>query len=477
MSYIGFDKDLPSLQEINDKPSSNLPMIIAKAKTKIYMGKGINFYCDDEKAMEKWKEFSELNKIYDFINNQQKTKSINGVAIISINKLKGGKVVLNNVVPYVGPTLISYCFSTPDMVCIVEQIYLQDRPIYMRSVYDKKKVVRRFWTSTSNSNSETKYFQPFSNSYKLNKETLGIELGNYDEEHDLWIYYHNYGFIPIEVMTNLPFRPYFPIYNTSIYTAPPSPENHMGINFSEVSDCANIRFLFKQLDNLYFNRNICIRLSKPGAIIVASSDTQARELAAQKYLSSDYEHSVLYSSGANKVQIQMVNPSTNLEQIDKAIDITLEKIYRFIGLAYKNTNSTQKTSMESFTSYQGDIEMVNFMKSYDTEQWKKVIIKSFKIMGIDLEKTKWYFKTKENMVANLKEMLDNDIKLYQIKAKTQEQILQDIEGLNPKEAETLVEENKKWFKKNKELLESPMNAAVSGVKSMSLANKKPKTNE
>jgi hypothetical protein len=53
MSYIGFDKDLPTLQEINDKPSSNLPMIIAKVKTKIYMGKGINFYCDDEKAMEK----------------------------------------------------------------------------------------------------------------------------------------------------------------------------------------------------------------------------------------------------------------------------------------------------------------------------------------------------------------------------------------------------------------------------------------
>ncbi|MBQ4209101.1 hypothetical protein II654_01570 [bacterium] len=47
------------------------------------------------------------------------------------------------------------------------------------------------------------------------------------------------------------------------------------------------------------------------------------------------------------------------------------------------------------------------------------------------------------MVASLKEMLDNDIKLYQIKAKTQQQILQDIEGYNPEEAKTIIEENKK----------------------------------
>ena len=180
---------------------------------------------------------------------------------------------------------------------------------------------------------------------------------------------------------------------------------------------------------------------------------------------------------SNNVNIQVVNPSTNLEQLYKATDETLEKIYRFIGLAYKEVNSTQKTSMESYTNYQGDIEMVNFMKNYDTEQWKKVFIKVFKMMGIDLTKKKWYFKTNENMVANIKEMLDNDIKLYQIKAMTQEQILQDVKSLNPQEAKTIVEENKKWFKKNKDLLESPMNSAVSGVKSMSLANKKPKTNE
>jgi hypothetical protein len=40
-------------------------------------------------------------------------------------------------------------------------------------------------------------------------------------------------------------------------------------------------------------------------------------------------------------------------------------------------------------------------------------------------------------------MLDNDIKLYQIKAMTQEQILQDVKSLNPQEAKTIVEENKK----------------------------------
>lgn len=476
MSYIGFKQELP-LVEARDKPSKVLPMIIAKAKTKIYMGKGISFYCEDKTVMKKWQEFAELNNIYDFINNQQKTKSISGVAIVSINKLKGGKVILNNITPYVGPTLISYCFSTPDMVCIVEQIYLNDRPIYMRSVYDKKRVVRRFWTSKTNSSQETKYFQPFLDSNKLKMENLGIELGTYHEDKDCWIYEHKLGFIPVEVMTNLPFRPYFPIYNTTIYINPPSPESYMGINFSEVADCANVDWLMKQLDGIYLNRNVCIRLSKPSAIIVASSDTQARELASRKYLSSDIEHSVLYSAGANKVQIQTITPTTNLEQLDKAFDETLEKIYKFVGLAYKNNNATQKTSMESFTTYQGDIEMVNFMKNYDTEQWKRVIVKVFKTMGINLENKKWYFKTNENMVASLKEMLDNDIKLYQIKAKTQQQILQDIEGYNPEEAKTIIEENKKWFKENKELLESPMNSAVSGVKSMSITNKKTKANE
>ncbi|MBQ4209098.1 hypothetical protein II654_01555 [bacterium] len=52
MSYIGFKQELP-LVEAKDKPSKVLPMIIAKAKTKIYMGKGISFYCEDKTIMKK----------------------------------------------------------------------------------------------------------------------------------------------------------------------------------------------------------------------------------------------------------------------------------------------------------------------------------------------------------------------------------------------------------------------------------------
>ena len=474
--YLGLDKKFLPLLEPS-KPSKVLPIIIAKAKTKLYMGKGIDFYCEDEKVMEKWKEFDELNSVYDFINNQQKTKSISGVAIVSINKLKDGRVVLNSINPYVGPTNITYCFSTPEVVCIVEQIKLTSRPIYMRSVYTKEVVVRRFWISSQPDINQATNFEPYGSSEFIQSEIQGLDLGKYDEKSDCWVLKHNFGFIPVEIMTNLPFRPFFPIFNVNIFTVPPSNDSMYGITYNEVCDCANVGWLLKQLDGISKNRDICIRLSKPSAIIVASSDTQARELATGRYFSSDLEHSILYSAGANKVQIQTINPSTNLEQLDKAAEETLEKIYKFIGLAYKNNNATQKTSMESYTSYQGDIEMVNFMKNYDTEQWKKVLVKAFKIMGIDLEKKKWYFKTRENMIASLKEMLDNDIKLYQIKAKTQEQILQDVEGYNPSEAKTIIEENKNRFKKNKDLLESPMNAAVSGVKTMSLANKKPKANE
>ena len=476
MSYIGFDK-IQFFHVEPSAPSKVLPIIIAKAKTKLYMGKGIEFFCDDEEVMKKWKEFSELNLIYDFINNQQKTKSLSGVSIISINKLEDGSVVLNNIAPYVGPTQITYCFSTPEFVCIVEQVALSSHPVYMRSVYTKEFVMRRFWVSNSGKDIY-KYteFKPFDKSFEVDK-LLGINLGEYDKERDCWILKHNFGFIPVEIMTNLPFRPYFPIFNVSIFAVPPSNDSMYGISYNEVADCANVQFLLKQLDEIYKNQNVCISLSKPGVVVVANTEAQAREIAKKNFLSKDYTHSVLFSSGANKVNIQVVNPTTNLEQLYKATDETLEKIYKFIGLAYKQVNSTQKTSMESYTNYQGDIEMVNFMKNYDTEQWKKVFIKVFKMMGIDLTKKKWYFKTNENMVANIKEMLDNDIKLYQIKAMTQEQILQDVKSLNPQEAKTIVEENKKWFKKNKDLLESPMNSAVSGVKSMSLANKKPKTNE
>ena len=52
MSYIGFDK-IPFFHLEPSLPSKVLPIIIAKAKTKLYMGKGIEFFCDDEEVMKK----------------------------------------------------------------------------------------------------------------------------------------------------------------------------------------------------------------------------------------------------------------------------------------------------------------------------------------------------------------------------------------------------------------------------------------
>lgn len=181
--YIGLDKKLFPILEPS-KPSKVLPIIIAKAKTKLYMGKGIDFYCEDEKVMKKWKEFAELNCIYDFINNQQKAKSISGVAIVSINKLKDGRVILNNINPYVGPTQITYCFSTPEVVCIVEQIELASRPIYMRSVYTKELVVRRFWVSSDPHIFKGTKFEAYNESYKINEVLPTLDLGKYDERSD-----------------------------------------------------------------------------------------------------------------------------------------------------------------------------------------------------------------------------------------------------------------------------------------------------
>ena len=101
-------------------------------------------------------------------------------------------------------------------------------------------------------------------------------------------------------MPNLPFRPYFPIFNVSIFVAPPSNDSMYGVSYSEVSDCANVQFLMKQLDEIYKNQNVCISLSKPGVVVVANTEAQAREIAKKNFLSNKMEHSVLFSSGANR---------------------------------------------------------------------------------------------------------------------------------------------------------------------------------
>jgi hypothetical protein len=52
MSYLGYIKDFFPQREPS-LPSKVLPIIIAKTKTKLYMGKGIEFFCDDEEVMKK----------------------------------------------------------------------------------------------------------------------------------------------------------------------------------------------------------------------------------------------------------------------------------------------------------------------------------------------------------------------------------------------------------------------------------------
>ena len=443
----------------------DVPKVISNYKTRLYMGRGIEFKHNNPKIHEYWHHIEQLNNFTEFMFIVSRMISENGGAIVSISRNINGDPLVNVANPYYASGVeTSYCSS--DMAVIIESTYIDNSLHLIRSVYDTEKIVRTVWSDRTRAQINMYEFVS-----KLPSDKQ-LDYGTYDQEHNAYVLYHNMGVVPCELLLNKPYKQFFPMYSTSVYYQSPYKygQNDKMYNYSGVSDTANCKGLILQLQNVYTQMNKLIVLDKPRIAVSnvneATWNQMKKEGASQAFF-NDLVFRVGGSSGINNgATMSVMSPTNSLDHYQNQIVATWIDIFKACGLSYQTQSGTQKTAQESTNSFSGSVEELNYLRIFLTRQWMRVIVKMFKIAGIELgDSESWSFQVKKNIITDEANKLDNLIKELQIGTKTPVDIISIIEGIDHDNAEQVYKSNSDWFKANDyPIATKDQGKGVSGVK-------------
>lgn len=463
----------------------NLPRIISYFKTRMYMGNGIHFYSKDKKLMKLWKEFIRTNDFYSFVFRCQRIKSETGAVIVSCDKTNNGIALINTSNPfYVGS--VFHNVYAPNYAIIYQQLSLSNVPVICKAVYDTEKVVRTFWYEnkpkeemngqTINGDKYVKY-----NDLDEIKKSLGdIDIGEWDEQKGAYIKYHNLGMCPIKIMYNKPYRAFIPEINVGTYYYSPyttlTNQNIDGFNYQQVKDLANCDGKVQLLQKTYYDLEQSSEICKARLFLVANNAIDGNALVEKKQalkngLSADdtlLSNADIYTSTAgNEIKATVIQAVNTLKDYYELVYNLHTDIFKSAGLDYLLQSSAQKNSVDSFLSVANNIEEMNYMKNYDTNDWKDFVILCFKAMGVDLdEKDNWSFEIRNNIAVDKSNAISNSILLFEHKLLSGVDFISQIDNLSLEQAELKFKEVKEWFNKNKDILEQqmPNSGNLPGVK-------------
>lgn len=432
----------------------DIPKIIADKKVQMYLGSGIEFKHKDKDIHKLWHELVELNNFIDIMYLVERQMSEMGGQFVTLNKSKEGKCLVNIVQPYFANN-IAEAYVSPVAACFTENLLIDNNMHLVRSVYDKEKVVRTMWSGDGTQINIQEYKGKLPKEYEL-------DWGDYDKKTNSYVFYHNFGFIPVMFFKNKPFKHYYPVMTSTTYFQSPFTTSwnyqSTGWTYESVKDTATCSGLILQLQNLYTQKWKLALLDKPRVILNGISQGLSNGLLQKKQQSyaSNFLSDLIVNAGyggANGAGMQIMSPTNNLSNYDDAIENLQRDIFNKCGLSYQVQTSTQKTSTESFSNFQESLQTLNFMREYHTNQWIDLIEKMFKICGKELgNREDWSFQVKRNIVIDESTQVDNILKEINCKSKTPIDMIAIRNGIDEDNAKLIWEKNKKFYEENEDFL-------------------------
>ena len=435
------------LKALDNLKFVNVPRIISNYKTRLYMGRGIEFKHNNPELHEYWHKIEQLNNFAEFMFIVNRMVSECGGAIVSISRNINGDPLVNVANPYYAQGVEqSYCSS--DIAVIIESTFIDNSLHLIRSVYDNEKIVRTLWSDRGKD--QVNIFEFVS---RLPKEKQ-LDFGTYDKKHNAYVLYHNMGVVPCELILNKPFKQFFPMFFSNIYYQSPFKVNSsVDYSYASMCDTANCEGLILQLQNIYTQLNKLIILDKPRITVSNVNQATWNEIQRESQGDAFFNDLVFRVGGTGGLNsgasINVMSPTNSLDHYQNQIVSTWIDIFKCCGLSYQTQSGTQKTAQESTNSFSGSVEELNYLRTFLTRQWIKVIQKMFLIANKDLGDSKeWSFQTKKNIITDESNKLDNLIKELQIGTKTPIDIISIVEGLDYDNAKQVYEVNNQWFKDN-----------------------------
>lgn len=427
---------------------------IALKHATIYMGNGIEFKSKDPKIHEQWHKMLKRNKLDDVMFFVEKLLSRNGAVFLTINRNAKNEAMLN-ITNIWFPQFANKCFATSTQAVIYEQFNIDNQIRIMRSYYDTEKVERYIVDKNENRISNLQEFKS-----KLPEE-YQIQLGDYDPNKRAFVYYHNCGFVPVQVMVNEPLpSTFFPILFAP--TAFQSPfeterlEKFGNWDYSSLKDTARCKGLIEVLQVLRSLQvqNAIIDKTRAIAYGITESEKDRNDrnddswLLSNTILNAGYGKTFGGVGGVSGSAIEVLRPANNLLTYDDAINNVQREIYNKSGLSFLLHTANQKTAEETASQHAETLLSLYRRQTWHTKQWVEVIEKMFMMENVKLKDGDWSFQAKKNNIIDEAYKIDNIIKKIQAGADTPVNLIAVDRNVDEDMAQQIWEENKKWFDKN-----------------------------
>lgn len=430
---------------------------LANYSTQLLLGKGIEFKSENEEWHKIWHEFSYRNRVFELMWQAELMSSFLGVAFITINIDRGGKVYWNIANPEYTNT-IGRNMATEQIAVLYERFQTKNSIYIIQSIYDTQKVRRFIWD----------------NQNRVDVNAFNSEVDTEDQIVEEW--YHNLGFVPVFTITNKPFRPWIINYNTGWFgnnmLQTSREKDSINRNEASVCDTANASGMPEIINNLYRQYYKEMIYAKSRVIANDVQSYTANTLADQdeQFQLQNADFFIRLQGGP---QVSVQQNSNKLGDYQMAINQAWEDFYNRCGYSLKASTANQKSTDESQSQFSNSIETTNFKRMFHTEQWIRGLVKTFSVYKIDLlaERESWSFEIKKNIITDENSMRDNLIKEIQVGTKTPVDMISQLQGIDRDYAENIWNNNLEWFKENDfPITMKDGGGGVSGVKGASLPN-------
>lgn len=442
---------LPAFQFVN------LVKQVGRTAAETLLGGGIEFKHKNEEYHKIWHDFERRVNFFNIMWNVEEMTSQIGVVFITLNRSKTGELWLNIAQPYYSNGM-GYSFANEEIAVMFERFEIDNKSYIIRSVYDREKVVRTAWDNETHNRVDV-----FEVSTKLPPEKQFNEVD-----------YHHFGFVPVFAMYNRPYFPFITNYGQGFYFYSPwnTTYNQSLINsgINELADWANCSGL-PVLAN-YAMQQFYKELSFAKTRVVSNSNInsyQDNELAQDnnqwELINSDF---FINKNGGEQISI-MQNPNHFIDY-QESYDYLFRMFFKWCGYSYVgDTSSAQKTAQESFQRYEDTLRTCEWKRTEHGRQWKNIIVKIYKAMGIDLYKNEddWSFEIRRNVIVDKAVLIDNLTKQQQLGIIDRAEMISQIKNIDYDQAEALVDS---VDKKNKEEEITPAIKQGQGVEGVDGAN-------
>lgn len=393
---------------------------LAKRWSSLIWGGGYTFESENKEIEKCFSKFAKMNQFDSQLSFIERYLSLYGRAIVILNKTKTGEVVMNIANPNyfngVGRVVI-----TPQVAVVWQNYQMGNQNFIIKTKMTINETINEVYGGSEDKIQISDQESEILEELQLEKKVV-----------------HNFGFIPIVEMFNIPFHPFW----SNQWDFVKLTDWYCGYSY-EFS-------LYKLLENLVIEA----KYNHSRAYIENASQSLINQIKQAKLNDEDgIDLADTFIETENGAKVNIQTGQGDFTKYTSAYNDLMDLYWKSSGMSrFSEGGGAQKTVAETASVRSQMIESVNQRIAFRTNQINELICKVLAIYGLidywEENKNNFSFNINGNVLQDETSFIDNQIKLFQQNCSSPIQLIQKLYKCNQSEAQATFDKFKDFNEAN-----------------------------